>query len=726
MKKVFTLILFLLSFGIFAQNEIAQKVYERLSQNVSFESYDVLTVNQNPLNISPSRVVSGATYAKIKTASIAAIVFNKPENIAIEIPYQGKIIALQLYRVNLFANDFHIDSNKSNTISYQRGVYYRGIVKGDRNSIASFNFFNNELNGVISNHDFNNLNIGKLTQKGNVDDYIVYSDSNLKLPNPIECHAKDVANKTANISNNNLKATPKCVTVYFEIDYDLFLANDSNTTTTANWATSVFNNVQTIFANDGITVAIKSLYIWTETDPYFGEDSSDYLFQFHELRPVFDGDVGQLLGIDPGGLGGVAYQVNGLCSHNNFSYSDLYFEYNNLPIFSWDVFVISHELGHLLGSPHTHTCVWNGNNTAIDNCGPFYSAKVTDGLECLTSPPTIPTKEVGGTIMSYCHLNSDVGVNFANGFGPQPTAAIKNAINNQNCLSSDCVNTCINTVYNIKATDVASTSALITWDAMSSDTKWQISITPFYEAISWFAIEKNSYLVENLKPNTFYLISIRPYCDFGLTAPRVDGSFVTTANFCNGITITDSGGLIYNYSNSENYIRTIIPNVAKSKIKLNFTNFDLEQDYDYLYLYDGNSINANDLSNGGFTGTTIPGSFVSTAADGSLTLEFFSDGFTVGKGYVAQVSCDNNLANNAFSPNIDFTYFPNPSSGIVTIASKTQIDEVVVYNLQGRLLYKNKINALDVKVDMTLFSKGTYFFKLKFAEKEVNFKILKM
>ena len=725
MKKVFILILFLLRFCAFSQNEIAQKVYEKLSQNTVFEFYDVLKVNQNPSNLAPSREVLNATYALINTTSIAAIVLNKPENIAIEIPYQGKRIALQLYRVNLFSPDFHIDSNQSNAISYKSGVYYRGIVEGDRSSIASFNFFNNELNGVISNHDFNNLNVGKLNQKGNVVDYIVYSDKNLKLPSTIECHAKDVANENFNKSNNTAKETSKCVTVYFEIDYDLFLANNSNTTTTANWVTSVFNNVQTIYANDGISIAIKSLYIWTEKDPYFGENSVDYLYQFHELRPVFNGDVGQLLGIDPGGLGGIAYQVNGLCSGNNFSYSDLYFEYNNLPVFSWDVFVISHELGHLLGSEHTHSCVWNGNNTAIDNCGPFYSTKVTDGLACLTSPPTIPAKEAGGTIMSYCHLNSDVGVNLSNGFGPQPAAAIKNTINNQDCLSSDCVNTCINSVYNLQATEITSTTALITWQD-SNSSKWQISVTPFASAENWIAVDKNSYSVKNLEPNTFYSISIRPNCDFGLTAPRVDGVFVTTTNFCNGIQITDSGGINYNYSNSENYIRTIIPNMPNAKIKLDFTVFDLEKDFDYLYLYDGNSTNALDLSNDGFTGTTLPESFVSTATNGSLTLKFFSDGNAVGAGYVANVSCENSLDNTTFSPHIDFTYFPNPSAGIVNITAKTQMDEVMVYNVEGQLLYKNKINGLEAKVDMTLFSKGTYFFKLKFKEKEVNFKILKM
>src|SRR5690606_8460773 len=39
-----------------------------------------------------------------------------------------------------------------------------------------------------------------------------------------------------------------------------------------------------------------------------------------------------------------------------------------VPVYSWDVTCSTHEMGHNLGSPHTHNCAWNGNNTAIDNC----------------------------------------------------------------------------------------------------------------------------------------------------------------------------------------------------------------------------------------------------------------------------------------------------------------------------------------------------------------------
>ena len=730
MRKFITTITLLACFGALAQKEVAKNVTELLGQNVTFKPYSVLTASQpNPAEAEVSKVVEKASYATIKMESVAQLFSNKDEYIEINVPYQGQSIPVQLYKVDILAEGFHVDTDKAKSVAYEPGVYYRGIVKNDLNSLAAFSFFNNELYGMISGDAFNNLVIGKLNKAGNTSNYIIYSDADMKVMPDLECHAKDGADNAPDINKNNRIAEPestRCVTMYFEIDYNLYQQNGNNTTTTTNWMTSVFNNVKTLYTNDGITISLKSLYIWTSDDPYTGSDSSDYLFQFNDLRPVFDGDVGQLVGIDPGGLGGVAVTIDGLCSQDNYSYSDVSFTYQAVPTYSWTIMVITHEFGHLLGSPHTHACAWNGNNTPIDNCGPYSQGETGEGYSCISNPPIIPAGNVKGTIMSYCHLVSGVGINLANGFGPLPTARLVSNINNSNCLSTDCVNTCINTIANITVTDVTSDSATVNWTDIGGATTWQVAVVPFNGSTPiWIDADTNSHTFAGLDANTYYRFMVRPICGFSLIAPNEQRIFATETNYCNGAQITDTGGIANDYTDSETYIRTLIPSLPNNKITLTFASFDLEEEYDYFYVYDGNSTSATDLSGGGFTGNIIPGPFESTAADGSLTIKFYSDGGVIESGYIANVACTSNLGTEAFEANIDFTYFPNPTSGFVTIASKTQILEVTIYNPEGRLLYKQPINGLDAKVDMASFATGTYFFKLKFADKEANFKILK-
>jgi hypothetical protein len=726
MKKIFTIASLFSFIFLFAQNEVAKKIQEFEASRVVFRPFTVLTVSQNIPDENINKVVTDATLATIKTTVVNDIVANKYEFIELSFPYNGSIVKLDLYKVNLFAEGFHVDTDKAKNIAYEKGVHYRGIVKGDYNSVASFNFFPNELNGVASNNELNNLVIGKLNKMNNVNDYIVYSDSKMQVGSGFECSYKDdesLHNDEPKIANREVNSL-KCVTMYFEIDYNLFQLNGSDTNTTTNWMTSVFNNVQSLYNADGITISLKSMFIWTTQDPYegIGTSSVDYLFKFNEVRPVFDGDLGQLLGNDPGGLGGVAVGINRLCSQNNFSYSDIdTITVENIPTYSWTILVITHEFGHLLGSRHTHACAWNGNNTAIDGCG--QQAGYNEG-NCPQAP--IPSTTVKGTVMSYCHLISGVGVNFSNGFGSQPRNTILNAVNNGPCLSIDCINTCINTVLSISINNVGLNTATVTWVDSSNFTAWKVRVYSFGATPgSWITVTTNNYVVNGLNPNSYYVAEISPSCTAGLEIGGRRLIFVTAANFCSGIQFTDSGGPTGNYTNMETVIRTIIPDVANNNIVLTFSAFSLEVDYDYLYVYNGNSTAAPLMNPGGSTGTTIPGPFVSSATDGSLTVRFYSDQGVIDTGFIATISCLPNL--NTISNNyIDFSYYPNPSNGKVTINSKTAINQIQVYNITGQLLLDKNLNETTTNVDISAFAQGTYFFKLKFdGNKEANFKVLR-
>ena len=722
-RSLLIIILFSLT-NFFAQNKVAEKVSELQNLKANFKPISVLSVNQNIIDKDINKVVDGATLATINFERINEIVANQYGTIQLEIPYQNQNVEVLLYKVNPFVDGFHVDTDKAKNISYQRGVYYRGIINGDVNSVSSFNFFNGEFNGIISSSAIGNIVVGKLDKVNNQTDYIVYSDAKMKVLNDFDCHTKEIDDSARKNSNTNRNTTSeRCVSFYFEVDNDLFVQNGSDITTTSNWMTSVFNNVQTLYNNDGISVGLKSIYIWSDPDPYegIGTTSGAYLNAFSTNTPVFDGDVGQLVGIDPGGLGGVAITINGLCSQFNYSYSDVNFNYSTVPTYSWTVQVISHEFGHLLGSRHTHSCVWNGNNTAIDGCG--QQAGYSEG-SCDVGPIPLPTEK--GTIMSYCHLISGVGISLNNGFGPQPAEAISNAVNTATCLSFDCSSSCSNTVTNITAANVTTNSVVISWSDLGSATSWQVSVTPFSSStFVWDSVNTNTYTASGLSPNTYYIIRVRPFCS-GIEPTVREKIFATSAtNFCANVAFTDTGGTSGNYTDMESWVRTMIPNNPGLKLRVTFLSFNLENNYDYLYIYNGPDEFYPPLTINGLTGTTNPGVFNSTSFDGSLTFKFYSDQGVVAPGWNSTITCTGTLGeeSNNF---LDYSYYPNPTTGNIAITSKNSITEVAVYNVQGQLLYNQKMNALSTNVDMSQFATGTYFFKLKINDREANFKILKM
>ena len=126
------------------------------------------------------------------------------------------------------------------------------------------------------------------------------------------------------------------------------------------------------------------------------------------------------------GLGGVAW-LDVFCGPNPESYANIGNTYSNFPLYSWNIEVMSHEMGHNFGSPHTHNCnAWVGG--PIDGCAPTYDPAYAEG-NCTNGP--IPVK---GTIMSYCHLLNTVGINLSLGFGVQPGDLIRTQTINASCL----------------------------------------------------------------------------------------------------------------------------------------------------------------------------------------------------------------------------------------------------------------------------------------------------
>jgi hypothetical protein len=136
-----------------------------------------------------------------------------------------------------------------------------------------------------------------------------------------------------------------------------------------------------------------------------------------------------------GHKGGVGW-INAICStydpfeHTGpFSFSDAQPYFDVLPAYSYSVFLVAHELGHNVGSRHTHYCGWElspGVFGAIDSCT---SVEEDSSSYTCYYGPDIPRI---GTIMSYCDFV--LGVNLNLGFGPPPSTVMRGRIEYGSCL----------------------------------------------------------------------------------------------------------------------------------------------------------------------------------------------------------------------------------------------------------------------------------------------------
>jgi gliding motility-associated-like protein len=108
-------------------------------------------------------------------------------------------------------------------------------------------------------------------------------------------------------------------------------------------------------------------------------------------------------------------------------------------------------------------------------------------------------------------------------------------------------------------------------------------------------------------------------------------------NVCKG-QFTGSNGLNTStfYNNNENYTVTFCSGDPTRKIRANFFYIYLEQDYDFLYVYDGPTATGTPLAS--LTGyTQFPGVFTSTGT--CLTFKFISNATVQGYGWDAFVGC---------------------------------------------------------------------------------------
>lgn len=423
-------VLFLFA-DLFGQNiPIADLVERQMEQGIEFVEFN-LVQEELPKPSGVNTIFKESAHYELNRQEWETILRTQPEEVAIQLPTYKQNISLQLVRHEVLTSDFTMVTNESNNrpVKYTPGVYYRGIVSGSPNSFAAMSFFNDEVMGVIHLPHLGNFVLGKI-QEDNVQEHIGYYESDMLITSSFSCNSPDdnfsqseidELRELASTVTNSL--VDKCVDVYLELEYDL-VHEKGGATGAANFITGLYNVVALLYQNETITTNISQLFVWSTPDAYPTSTTLAALNSFKATRPSYNGDLAHLISRGAPSGGGIAW-VNGLCNNFGYAYSYVHSSYNQYPTYSWSVNVVAHEMGHNLGSPHTHACSWNGG--AIDGCGP--TAGYSEGCNAPLPGPN------QGTIMSYCHLLSNVGIGHTYGFGPQPGNLIRSRINSAGCLN---------------------------------------------------------------------------------------------------------------------------------------------------------------------------------------------------------------------------------------------------------------------------------------------------
>ena len=434
---VFCLLLVLSTGSTFAQDQhspVAEAVTQARQARTVFQTVDLLTQSNSRNTEVYKDILSDAVLLDLNVSESRTVKEDLPAAMKFTLPLGGREnMQLELVRVDVLTDDFalYTSASRNRAVPYTPGAYYRGIVNGMPNSVAAISVFDGEISGIIGTPDQGNYILGKLN--GRNAGHILYNESDMLVTDNFECGTEDPALSQEDIrlmqeiaagQHSGGRSLSDCVKVYLELEHDL-VTEKGGETGAANFITGVWNMVATLYQNENINTEISEIFAWTTPDSYPTNGTSNALNAFRAARPNYNGDLAHLISRGAPSGGGVAW-VNALCSSYGYAYSWINSSYAAVPTYSWTISVLTHEMGHNLGSPHTHSCSWNGNQTAIDGCGP--QAGYSEGCD-----GPVPAS---GTIMSYCHILSNVGIDFNLGFGPQPGDLIRNRVSTASCLDA--------------------------------------------------------------------------------------------------------------------------------------------------------------------------------------------------------------------------------------------------------------------------------------------------
>ncbi len=235
----------------------------------------------------------------------------------------------------------------------------------------------------------------------------------------------------------------------------------------------------------------------------------------------------------------------------------------------------------------------------------------------------------------------------------------------------------------------------------------------------------------------FLLLSLFIAAVFLLSTPANAQTIVNC-----GETFTDPGGVSGNYPNGANVTYQICPTNPGDAVRVTFSEFFVESNWDRLNAFNGATTGAPSL--GSFSGNldnNLPGGtngLISTDTSGCLSFRFTSDGSGNYKGWVAQVSCapqckmPKNLAAGNITPHTANLSWSSPgagatpqsylyeirttgtpgsgATGLVTSGSvNAPTTTKLISGLEGNTTYKAYLRSTCGGIDTSIWTSATTF-----------------
>jgi hypothetical protein len=421
--------------------------------------------------------------------------------------FNGNAFDLELIPIEIYASGFRLLNAANQEVAFSKSIHYKGIIKGDNNSLAALSISDGEVSGFISNKDGNYV-LGKSRKSGN---HILYNDKDLPRKEPLNCGvSEERIRQVADVSSCNTApvrdSTEACnpVLVHLEADNQIFKDQDSSMVSATSFVTHLFAQVIVLYDRELIKMQIAELKIWDTAEPFITPYTSTFQQLYHAfgnyLEGNFNGHIAHLM--SSRNLGGGMGAIDVLCNKGWSISTGIGDTVVELPEYSRAVKVIAHEIGHNLGSPHTHSCLWPCG--ALDNC--WTVEQKPNGGWCTLSP----FPEVRGTIMSYCDLGG-ASIDLYNGFGILPGNLIRKKV--QACLG--------NTIppFNLSVINIYRNTAHVLWDHPVGEGEYTVEYKPASSS-TWTSktTTQEGLIITGLAASTVYDWRVKVDCSVFSTA----------------------------------------------------------------------------------------------------------------------------------------------------------------------------------------------------------------